>query len=140
MNFKVGQKVRVVGKNNNCAHAFPIGTIVTITSIGGTHHGQALIACTNTSISQNIMEGDLRPLALSREELKADLDDKTNKAKEAAAAVDVAARRLKFLDETGEETLDENVFKAYYALAEAENSDKPLVERAKAIAKLISAE
>ena len=46
--------------------------------------------------------------------------------------------KIKFMDELGVEEFDENEFKAYHTLLLIEKSDMTTIEKAKAIAKLIS--
>jgi bifunctional DNA-binding transcriptional regulator/antitoxin component of YhaV-PrlF toxin-antitoxin module len=68
--------------------------------------------------------------------------DQIEKAKEKIQATNAfiaeTESKIKFMDETGVEDFDENEFKAYHTLLIIDKSNMTTVEKAKAIAKLIS--
>ena len=68
--------------------------------------------------------------------------DQIEKAKEKIEATNAfiaeTESKIKFMDETGVEDFDENEFKAYHTLLIIDKSNMSIVEKAKAIAKLIS--
>lgn len=68
--------------------------------------------------------------------------DQINKAKDKIEATKAfiaeTESKIKFMDELGVEEFDENEFKAYHTLLLIEKSDMTTIEKAKAIAKLIS--
>ena len=73
-----------------------------------------------------------------REQFLEQIEKAKEKIQATNAFIAETESKIKFMDETGVEDFDENEFKAYHTLLIIDKSNMSIVEKAKAIAKLIS--
>ena len=73
-----------------------------------------------------------------REQFQEQIEKAKEKIEATKAFIAETESKIKFMDEVGVEEFDENEFKAYHTLLLIEKSDMTAIEKAKAIAKLIS--
>lgn len=73
-----------------------------------------------------------------REQFQEQIEKAKEKIEATKAFIYETESKIKFMDEVGVEEFDENEFKAYHTLLLIEKSDMTTIEKAKAIAKLIS--
>lgn len=122
MNFKAGQKVKIVASTSG--HGYGIGKICIVGTVNNTNN---TLTIKNGSGSY-LYPADVVALSVTREELEKEKEDLKNQ-------LDDINAKLTFLDETGESELDSEVSRCYTALKTLDSNASDL-EKAKKIADL----
>jgi hypothetical protein len=119
----VGKKVKIV--KNTANHNQPIGSIATVTSVGGG------VVRLKELPSWTFYPADLELTPVTREEIEKEISELQAKIKE-------EQEKLKFMDDNKVEEFDETQFKVFQTLATLDNKELSALEKSKLIASLIN--
>jgi len=133
-NFKTGQKVRV----NIPGNAYHGRVFTTGNEYTGNPHAWYMIGDGIAANSIMFYDSQLEPYELDREYINKKIDEIKDEQELLNKKIDMHSKYLAYLDETGQDTVDETEFKAYYAIKVLEQDNMSTVERAKAIADLVN--
>lgn len=129
--FKAGDKVRVNMPTNVAYH----GQVITLETpyVSGANHGWYIL--NNTVL---FYDSQLEPAVVDKCWINKQLEGRKRDAERLNREVEVLNGQLAYMAETGQDTFDENEFKAYHTLKVLEKNNLSTLERAKAIAGLFS--
>jgi hypothetical protein len=140
--FQIGEKVIVNDKMPSYLNQYGLrpGDEVTILNkgyesnymIGFKHFGQSKQAEVRSSALNKLV------IKSKREQFLEQIEKAKEKIQATNMFISETESKIKFIDETGVEDFDENEFKAYHTLLIIDKSNMSIIEKAKAIAKLIS--
>lgn len=126
MSFEFGQKVKVI--NNASGHSQPIGKKFTFVGMTGNYAKVAEMP------NLNFYQTDLEEATFSLKELQDEIKKEEQEIQEKESYVEILKDKITYLEETGEEAVDEGEFTSYQVAKVFANADLPISEKTKKIA------
>lgn len=143
--FKNGEQVvlnKYVSSSYRSSYGLAPGMEVTVYDSAGSGYYYIQFINPSTGIASRVSIPlqwlDKYKAISKREQFQEQIEKAKEKIEATKAFIDETESKIKFMDELGVEEFDENEFKAYHTLLLIEKSDMTTIEKAKAIAKLIS--